>query len=210
MSEVGDEMYFRAAIFAAVFSFQAQNLEAQTYLTGGAASFSFDGAQVNVSVDLSGAENVAEKFANLTPSCDPFCIAQEQVAEGIETVAEPRVLDFLVNSVGQNTGLLVDARAPAARAKGFIPGSVSLPHGSVADDSEIRDQIFKALGARAFEDLYNFSDARRLMVYDNGPSQSDAGHLITHLLEAGYPAEKLSYYRGGMQVWSMLSLTVQE
>ncbi|MDG1069824.1 MAG: hypothetical protein P8P40_15830 [Sulfitobacter sp.] len=48
------------------------------------------------------------------------------------------------------------------------------------------------------------------MVYDNGPSQNDAGVLIAHLLEVGYPPEKIRYYRGGMQVWSVLALTVQE
>lgn len=28
------------------------------------------------------------------------------------------------------------------------------------------------------------------------------------MIEAGYPAEKIHYYRGGMQVWRMLGLSV--
>jgi hypothetical protein len=28
------------------------------------------------------------------------------------------------------------------------------------------------------------------------------------MIEAGYPAEKIFYYRGGMQMWRMLGLTV--
>jgi hypothetical protein len=28
------------------------------------------------------------------------------------------------------------------------------------------------------------------------------------MIEAGYPAEKIHYYRGGMQVWRSLGLTV--
>lgn len=85
-----------------------------------------------------------------------------------------------------------------------------MPHPTIAEAGETRTQILKALGARAFDDIYNFADAQMLMVYDNGPSQNDAGVLIAHLLEVGYPPEKIRYYRGGMQVWSVLALTVQE
>ena len=37
----------------------------------------------------------------------------------------------------------------------------------------------------------------------------DVRTAINHLLSAGYPANKLSYYRGGMQAWRYLGLTVQ-
>jgi rhodanese-related sulfurtransferase len=30
------------------------------------------------------------------------------------------------------------------------------------------------------------------------------------MIEAGFPAEKIYYYRGGMQAWRMLGLTVVE
>lgn len=152
----------------------------------------------------------ASRFASLKASCDPHCAAPALVAVGIETVIEPQLLEFMVEAVGRNTGLLVDARMPADRALGFIPGSVSLPHQMLAELNDIRTQTLKALGARTFEDVYNFADAQTLMVYDNGPSQNDAGLLVAHLLEVGYPPEKIRYYRGGMQVWSVLALTVQE
>jgi hypothetical protein len=28
------------------------------------------------------------------------------------------------------------------------------------------------------------------------------------MIDAGYPADKIAYYRGGMQVWRLLGLTV--
>jgi rhodanese-related sulfurtransferase len=104
----------------------------------------------------------------------------------------------------------VDARMPNARAMGFIPGSVSLPHESMQANNAFRDDILEALGARGFEGVFNFADALPLVVFDNGPSQNDAGQLIGHLRAAGYPADKLRYYRGGMQVWSVVGLTVRE
>lgn len=30
------------------------------------------------------------------------------------------------------------------------------------------------------------------------------------MIELGFPAEKIFYYRGGMQVWRMLGLTVSD
>jgi rhodanese-related sulfurtransferase len=32
--------------------------------------------------------------------------------------------------------------------------------------------------------------------------------MIKALLEVGYPAEKIKYYRGGMQAWTSLGLSV--
>lgn len=133
-----------------------------------------------------------------------------RAAPNVETIAEADVLAFLEERVGRNAGLLVDARMPDGRADGYIPGSVSLPHAAVAPGNTHLPEILKALGARAMDDLYNFADARELVVFDTGPSTDDAGALIANLLEAGYPAEKIQYYRGGMQVWSVLGLSIEE
>lgn len=200
----------RAAVFAAALALQVAAAHAQGDMARGQASFMFDGDRVEVSMDGADAARFAPRFATVAPSCDPQCIGPAQAGVGIDTVVEPEVLEFLVDAVGQGRGLLVDARLPQDRAMGFLPGSVSLPHTTLAQDAEYRDEILKALGARGFEDVFNFADAQTLVIYDNGPTQNDAGVLIAHLLEAGYPPEKIRYYRGGMQVWSIIGLTVQE
>ena len=56
----------------------------------------------------------------------------------------------------------------------------------------------------------NFSDAMPLMIFDDGPTTSDATALITQLIAAGYPADKMSYYRGGMLVWTALGLNTED
>jgi rhodanese-related sulfurtransferase len=203
-------MIKRAAIFAAALLVQTSASAAQDNASLSQASFIFDGKRIEIGLNAADAVKFASRFASLKASCDPHCVAPALVAVGIETVIEPQLLEFMVEAVGRNTGLLVDARMPADRALGFIPGSVSLPHQMLAELNDIRTQTLKALGARTFEDVYNFADAQTLMVYDNGPSQNDAGLLVAHLLEVGYPPEKIRYYRGGMQVWSVLALTVQE
>lgn len=200
----------RAAIFAAAIVIQTATAQAHDHKFSAHAEFNFDGAEIIIEPRFAGAASYASAFATLAPECNPYCIVPQVAAVGIETIVETDVLEFLVTGVGKNNGLLVDARMPDARAMGFIPGSVSLPHQTVALDNELRDEILKALGARAFEDVFNFADAQNLVVYDNGPTQNDAGKLISRLLEAGYPSEKIRYYRGGMQVWSVVGLTIQE
>lgn len=203
-------MIKRAAIFAAALALQPSAGATQDTATLALASFIFDGKRIEIGPNSPDAVKYASRFAALTASCDPNCVAPAYAAVGVETVIEPQVLEFLVDVVGRNAGLLIDARMPADRALGYIPGSVSLPHEALAEPNETQAQILKALGARSFEDIYNFADAQMLMVFDNGPSQNDSGVLIAHLLEVGYPPEKIRYYRGGMQVWSVLALTVQE
>jgi len=200
----------RAAFFAATLVAHAISGAAHADISLAQALFIFDGKRVEIGPNTPDAAKYASRFASIPASCDPNCIAPAEAAVGIETVIEPQVLAFLADAVGKNKWLLVDARMPSDRGLGFIPGSVSLPHPTIAEAGETRTQILKALGARAFDDIYNFADAQMLMVYDNGPSQNDAGVLIAHLLEVGYPPEKIRYYRGGMQVWSVLALTVQE
>jgi len=46
------------------------------------------------------------------------------------------------------------------------------------------------------------------MLWCNGPWCGQSPHAIRGLLDLGYPAEKLYYYRGGMQAWQSLGLTV--
>jgi hypothetical protein len=41
----------------------------------------------------------------------------------------------------------------------------------------------------------------------SGPATQDAAALIFDLLAAGYPPEKINYYRGGIQVWTTLGLS---
>ena len=203
-------MIGRSLILAAAIATHAVVAQAQSDLARAEVSFVFDGVSLNISPNFAEAPKYAARFAAVPASCDPDCIVPQRVADGIETVTEPEVLEFLVNGVAQSQGLLVDSRMPAGRSMGFVPGSVSLPHETMSENSAFRDDILKALGARAFEDVFNFADAQSLVVFDNGPSQNAAGLLIAHLLEVGYPPEKLRYYRGGMQVWSVVGLTVQE
>ncbi len=174
------------------------------------ASFIFNGERVQIDRANPDAARFVVRFTSGGDACGAACIAPMVVAGGVGTFGENDVLEFLVDKVAGNKGLMVDARMPADRANGYIPGSVSLPFATMSPENEFKDDILIALGARALDGVFNFSDARELLVYDTGPSTDDAGKLVSRLLAAGYPSEKIHYYRGGMQVWSVLGFSIEE
>jgi hypothetical protein len=45
-----------------------------------------------------------------------------------------------------------------------------------------------------------------MALFSGGVWSNDAPNAIGHLLRAGYPANKLFYYRGGMQAWAHVGL----
>lgn len=149
------------------------------------------------------------EFARTSRACPPFCIQPQEAAPGVATLAELELIAFLQDRVAQGRGLLVDARLPEWQAKGTIPGAVGVPFATLAATNPYRDEILRALGARALPGGgFDFAEAAELALFGNGPWCDQAPRAIRHLIEAGYPAEKLSYYRDGMQGWLMLGLTV--
>ena len=52
------------------------------------------------------------------------------------------------------------------------------------------------------------ANAGQIVLFCNGPWCGQSPTAIRRIIEAGYPAEKISYYRWGMQGWRMLGLTV--
>ena len=197
------------AIAAVACGLCASSAFAQDQVLEAKASFLFNGAQIEISRDTDTAPQHAATFAGISNTCGAPCIAPMEVAGGVPTFGETEVLSFLVNEVANSTGLLVDARMPNDRAKGFIPGSVNLPYATLDAGTSFLSEIFTALGARALNGEFNFADAQSLLVYDTGPSSDDAGRLVNNLLAAGYPAEKIKYYRGGMQVWAVLGFSIE-
>ena len=173
------------------------------------ASFTFQG-QTKVIAQASRVDGPqVARFYDLGAGCDGLCIAPDTAAAGVETITENAVIAFMATYVAAGTGLLIDSRAPSARALGFLPTSANMPQALVTPDNPLLPEIFAALGARSLLGAYNFSDAMTLVVYDAGPTTLDAHNLINAMIAEGYPAEKIKYYRGGMQVWSTLGLTIE-
>ncbi|WP_051928691.1 rhodanese-like domain-containing protein [Thermopetrobacter sp. TC1] len=151
---------------------------------------------------------LTNSYTKTSRPCPPFCIQPMTAAPGVNTVGELELIDFLKKKVEKGKGVLVDARIPAWYRKGTIPGAVNIPFTLLAPDNPYRDKILLVLGAKKLEDgTWDFGGARELLLFCNGPWCGQSPRAIRNLIAAGYPPEKLHYYRGGMQSWQLLGLT---
>ncbi len=152
---------------------------------------------------------LTNSFSKTSRPCPPFCIHPMSVAAGVQTVGEVELLEFLKDKVEKGRGVLVDARIPAFYKKGTIPGSVNIPFTLLSKgQNAYLDRILTILGATKNNgNRWNFTSARHLLLYCNGPWCDQSPRAIQGLLAAGFPATKLYYYRGGMQNWQALGLT---
>lgn len=151
---------------------------------------------------------ISQDFAKTSRPCPPFCIAPMTVAPGVQTLGELEVIEFLETHVASGRGILIDSRLPEFYQKGAIPGAVNVPFTTLDPENPYLEQILLALGAVKQASGWDFAQAQHLALYCNGPWCDQSPRAIRNLLGAGYPAAKLHYYRGGMQDWHALGLTV--
>jgi 3-mercaptopyruvate sulfurtransferase SseA len=152
-------------------------------------------------------KNSYTKTSRPTP---PFNIQPYQPIAGVQTVSELDVIEFIKNQVSENRGLLIDARMPKWYNKGTIPGAVNIPFSIFAtqeNDTFIKE-IFSLFDVEKKNNSWDFSEAQTLLLFDNGPWCQQAVRAMQHLISLGYPKNKILYYRGGLQFWQILGLTL--
>ncbi|MHC4222158.1 MAG: rhodanese-like domain-containing protein [Planctomycetota bacterium] len=152
-------------------------------------------------------------FAKTSRKCPPFCIQPSSLAPGVETIGELEVLNYLkLISEGDESILVIDSRTPDWVAKGTIPGAINIPWKSLnpaqgADPISIGGILEERLNAKNLGGLWDYSQAKTLVMFCNGMWCGQTPDNIKNLLNFGYPAHKLKWYRGGMQNWEILGLT---
>ncbi len=151
-------------------------------------------------------------YALTSRPCPPFCIQPMQLAPAVETIGELEMLAYLKRLGRDASVLVVDSRdGDWPRRSGVIPGAISLPwqelHPGHTDPEKIAETLIFRFGATRQGPLWNFENAKTLVLYCNGPWCGQSPTNIKQLLALGYPAHKLKWYRGGMQDWKMLGLS---
>lgn len=150
-------------------------------------------------------------FARTSRPCPPFCIQPMQLASGVETIGELEVIDYLKRmSDGDDSILLIDSRDAEWIARGTIPGAINIPwtdlRAGTSDPGTIVDILELQFGAVQLDGLWDFSQAKTLVLFCNGMWCGQSPTNIKTLLRYGYPAHKLKWFRGGMQTWKQLGL----
>ncbi|MCP4391538.1 MAG: rhodanese-like domain-containing protein [Gammaproteobacteria bacterium] len=170
-------------------------------------------ADVDIMRNQNQKNTINPAFAKTSRKCPPFCIQPSKLAPGVETIAELEMLDYLKRmSEGDESIVVIDSRTPAWVAKGTIPGAINIPWTNLnpakgADPISIGEILEERFNARNLEGLWDFRDARVLVMFCNGMWCGQSPNNIKNLLGFGYPADKIKWYRGGMQNWEILGLT---
>ncbi|MFT5365741.1 MAG: rhodanese-related sulfurtransferase [Candidatus Latescibacterota bacterium] len=112
-------------------------------------------------------------------------IQQIQIAEGVLTVGELEVNGYL------DQGLpIIDSRTADFYEVSTISGAKNIPHNEAVERIDELDRDHPTI------------------FFCNGPQCTQSPSAIRDLLTAGYRAEKILYYRGGMHDWVTLGLPV--
>ena len=154
--------------------------------------------EVTISREQAEGATLDDEWAVVNRDCPPFCIQPHVAAEGTHTIGELELLQALESG----EAVLVDSRTSDWFATGTIPGSINIPY----------TQAVERLGDLGcdpdFDGAFDCSAAKDVILFCNGLWCGQSPTAIRAMIEAGFPADRISYYRGGMQVWRLLGLTV--
>lgn len=135
-------------------------------------------------------------WAKTSRPCPSFCIQPMVPAPGVTTIGELELLDMLQNP----DEMVIDSRTYEWFQKGAIPGAVSIPYTYIIDE-------LARLGCEPDFEGWDCANAKRVALYCNGVWCGQSPTAIKAMVAEGYPADRIFYYRGGMQSWKLLGLT---
>ena len=132
------------------------------------------------------------------------------VAKGVETFGELEVLNFVDELQADEDMLLIDIRKPLWFEKRTIPGAINISFEYIYKADEYPKEFKKALKRleiKGDKKPYDFKDAKTIAVFCNAVWCTQSTLMIKSLLKLGYPANKIKWYRGGLESWLGLNMS---
>lgn len=140
---------------------------------------------------------ITGEWAQTSRPCPNFCIQPYSAAKGVTTIGELELIEMLQDP----EALVMDSRTRDWFEGGTIPGAVNIPYTYVVDE-------LAQMGCEPDFDGWDCTEAKPVALFCNGVWCGQSPTAIRNMISAGYPAERIFYYRGGMQTWRLLGLTV--
>lgn len=131
----------------------------------------------------------------------------------VETLAELEVLDFIDKMQKNSNMMLIDTRSDSFYEYRTIPSAKNIIYSHITKRKNFPKEFDKALkylgvtNKDGKKGLYDFSNAKTIALFCNGSWCSQSPSMIKALIKLGYPAEKIKWYRGGMDDWLSTSMT---
>ncbi|MBS3799482.1 MAG: rhodanese-like domain-containing protein [Thioalkalivibrio sp.] len=174
-----------------------------------------EGEEITVMRDQDTFATIDINYAQVARPCPPYCIQPMSLAAGIETLGELEFIEYLKQLGERDDLLVIDSRTSEEYQRGTIPGAINIPwsdlhFNSGADPDEVRRVLTDRFNVVYDGDFYDFSRAKTLVLFCNGPWCGQSPTNIRTLTNLGYPAERIKWYRGGMQMWHGFGLTTVE
>ncbi len=118
------------------------------------------------------------------------------------------MIEFLQKTAIDDQIMIIDTRLPEWYQRGTIPLAINLPFTRFSQDLPYLLENY--FGAKKIGTQWDYRGAKTLVLFCNGYWNPDSYAAIKQLIAQGYPAEKLKWYRGGMQYWLSLGLTAEK
>lgn len=135
------------------------------------------------------------------------------LAKDVETLGELEFIEYMKKAQDDENIMIVDSRTPGWYAKLRIPGASNVPYTNFKTKDLAYETVEFEFNVIINKDkTLDFSKAKTLVIYCNGYWCGQTPAMVKNsefsLLKLGYPPNKIKYYRGGMQAWTSLGLTV--
>ncbi len=197
------------ALGICVFSIGAQ---AESLIKPGMTEFSVTLNGETCKISRSQAKgNVIHKLYQTTERGMPQPIS---LAPGIETLGELEFIEYMQKAQTDPSIIIVDTRTEGWHRNLRIPCTVNVPYTQLNDDRFVAlSTVIDEFGVEEKDDeSLDFSKAKTIVGYCNGFWCGQTPGMFVgakySLKNIGYPVEKLKYYRGGMQAWTALGMSV--
>jgi len=196
-----------------------------TTILGVCSTVSFADVMISKGVKSINIELNDEKFTimrnqtadnKITPLYDATTPGMPQpisLAKGLETVGELEFIEYMKKAQTDKKIIVVDSRKPGWYERLRIPGAINIPFTEFKTKEGAIDIMEDEFGVVVKDNgKLDFTNAKTLVVYCNGYWCGQTPAMVKNvkysLLNMGYPVSKIKYYRGGMQAWTSLGLTV--
>ncbi|RDH81337.1 MAG: sulfurtransferase [endosymbiont of Galathealinum brachiosum] len=153
-------------------------------------------------------ENIISKYYQKThrgkiQAINPF------KPHAVETIGTLEMIHYLKQKTGGDNKLkIIDSRTKVWVKRGTIPGTANIPFTEFKNEERALEIMEDELDVLNTGSALNFANAKTIVMYCNGIWCGQSPAAIRTLLKFGYPAAKIKYYRGGMQNWESLGLTI--